>query len=357
MCTNVTRAICPICNEYVDENKNRIIVELCGHSKCRLCFINEANGCTLCKREKDHIDVASNRPSETICNEEGVADVQLSLDNTDGFFATNDAYNFEIDGANNTVTPLDQLEIIGADDIILDAQSFVDGAGLPLKPIEIMNDIVLDENPLGIDNTAFALVPSIELKDDNGADIKTISPARLGSPSNTEDLPIDTTDSPHIEKPIEETTKSTDEPDTASGAGESVAPQSKKTSIVNYPNTSHIQKIKVKNSTSFKCLICQKQFKSRNNKKYHFYCDQKLKKPWECDLCDKTFITLFHYQYHMKTHSNSEWFACTQCDKKYMREISLKKHLKKHNSKYTHTHSKMDHSELCSLIYRLYCFR
>lgn len=44
MCSTILR--CSICNETT--TNQRIIVELCGHQKCRACFIREENGCTIC---------------------------------------------------------------------------------------------------------------------------------------------------------------------------------------------------------------------------------------------------------------------------------------------------------------------
>lgn len=44
MCS--TQLMCSICNESTATN--RIIVETCGHQKCRECFIREEDGCSIC---------------------------------------------------------------------------------------------------------------------------------------------------------------------------------------------------------------------------------------------------------------------------------------------------------------------
>lgn len=89
----------------------------------------------------------------------------------------------------------------------------------------------------------------------------------------------------------------------------------------------------VDGTVRYKCTICQKQFKSRNNCKYHLFCDKSRSKPFQCNQCGKQFITLAHMNYHQSTHSIDKRFPCTQCQKVYSGEIALKKHLKKHQSK------------------------
>lgn len=46
MCSTSTQLKCSICNEST--TTNRIIVETCGHQKCRECFIREEDGCSIC---------------------------------------------------------------------------------------------------------------------------------------------------------------------------------------------------------------------------------------------------------------------------------------------------------------------
>jgi hypothetical protein len=42
---------CPQCNIIINDYTNRLIKEVCGHDKCRQCFINENNGCQICAKE------------------------------------------------------------------------------------------------------------------------------------------------------------------------------------------------------------------------------------------------------------------------------------------------------------------
>lgn len=48
MCSRYAEAQCCVCHRYLGQSNNRIIVEICGHRKCRECFIKEEDGCSLC---------------------------------------------------------------------------------------------------------------------------------------------------------------------------------------------------------------------------------------------------------------------------------------------------------------------
>lgn len=251
MCTNETKIKCPICGDYIDQNKKRIILELCGHSKCRQCFITEENGCVLCNREKQpdsnyYADTADTQPLRNIKN--GACERSLECDAIAAETTIeNSSSNVTTDEQANECMPIDNR-----------------------KQINVLDEVIVSNLSYSLSSPEVSIVAS----------------------------------------------QATCKPKT------------------DYPTStpSHIEVIKVNNGTVFKCRICQKQFKSRNNKKYHFYCDRKLSKPLQCDKCDSAFITTSHLKYHLKTHQTDDLFACTECDRKYLRKTSLKKHLQKHKS-------------------------
>lgn len=55
MCSINESIKCSICNEYFDPKIVRMIIENCGHQKCRQCFIKESNGCTICIRDESSL--------------------------------------------------------------------------------------------------------------------------------------------------------------------------------------------------------------------------------------------------------------------------------------------------------------
>lgn len=49
MCTKPSNLFnCPRCDALINVSGNRIVVESCGHQKCRNCFITDENGCSEC---------------------------------------------------------------------------------------------------------------------------------------------------------------------------------------------------------------------------------------------------------------------------------------------------------------------
>lgn len=197
MCSRYAETQCCVCCRFLDQSNSRIIVEICGHQKCRECFIKEEDGCSICARNKGQ------------------------------------EYSSEIANRSNSQIDADIFEPIpsSSESARADEKSFVG-----------------DSN----DNVSHIITTS-----ENGDEVR------------------------------------------------------------------------------YKCTICQKSFKSRNNRKYHVFCDKTRSKPFQCKKCDKQFITLAHMNYHTQsTHNTEKSFACTQCHKIYSGPIALKKHMKKHQSEW-----------------------
>lgn len=88
----------------------------------------------------------------------------------------------------------------------------------------------------------------------------------------------------------------------------------------------------------YKCTICQRRFKSRNNRKYHQFCNKNQAKPLQCSQCDRQFITVAHLKYHQMAHEGEQKFPCRYCGKVYTRDTILKKHMRKHQSNFEIEH-------------------
>lgn len=92
---------------------------------------------------------------------------------------------------------------------------------------------------------------------------------------------------------------------------------------------------------TYTCSICEKTFASRNNQKYHLYCDRKQRKPFECDQCRKQFITQSHLNYHVKTHRGDK-HTCNICNRIFAGENGLRKHSRKHSNEMSYACSVCD---------------
>lgn len=116
--------------------------------------------------------------------------------------------------------------------------------------------------------------------------------------------------------------------------GNEIDAANEKEPIEKYDKISHIVMVSQDGIGQFyKCLLCKKSFKSRNNRKYHLFCDKTQSKPHSCEICHKRFITQAHLKYHQSTHDTDKRFSCPHCSRIYSGEIALKKHLRKHKSK------------------------
>ena len=90
----------------------------------------------------------------------------------------------------------------------------------------------------------------------------------------------------------------------------------------------------IKSSTGFRCSICSRSYRRRQDTKVHVH-KKHLKQRHKCKLCGKTYETLPRLEIHFEiTHSNQHKFTCTICD-----------HTTKQKNE-IHAHIKSNHSEL-----------
>lgn len=277
--SDITSKKCPICKQTIHPQKNRLIVELCGHSKCRLCFIKEENGCILCNKNEPNKECINKSPVKKACDDSNANhsskisfDEEEARDNLSISDIDSDSNGLKIN--TDTSESLDSLKSneSSANDKRNCADDVIKSDSISCnKQVQIIENLLISFKEIDDKHV------STDLKSDNNADA-----------NDTSLLPS------HI--------------------------------VVNA--TDDVNKL------TYTCKICQKTFKSKNNGKYHLYCDSSVPKPFSCTHCDKRFITASHLDYHRQTHSDSRTFACKFCDKHYMREISLKKHERKHKSKW-----------------------
>lgn len=253
---------CPNCNEIIDSLRNRVITEQCGHIKCRLCFLQEENGCILC-----------NQQQSTSAIENPVKQSSDDIKSTYEFNISDDPSN-DIDSDDNELRI--NTDTSGSLDSFEERESNPDKKSETVrnyfdeiscnKKVEILENVLISSKEIDIDKHS-------QITNETGI--------------------INDTIPTHV---------------VTNGRCDS-------------------------NKSTYTCKICQKTFKSKNNRKYHSYCDPKKPKPFSCKQCNKQFITESHLKYHEKIHLDGNVFQCRFCDRRYLREISLKKHERKHKSK------------------------
>ncbi|XP_064641407.1 uncharacterized protein LOC135496177 [Lineus longissimus] len=81
------------------------------------------------------------------------------------------------------------------------------------------------------------------------------------------------------------------------------------------------------------CDICGKEMR-RKHLKAHIAAVHKSEKPWECDICQKSFSTHSYLKYHMSTHKDAEDRArphlCSVCGRGFYKISQLQDHLNAH---------------------------
>lgn len=107
-----------------------------------------------------------------------------------------------------------------------------------------------------------------------------------------------------------------------------------------YVKSKHLARHRRTHLETRHCIDC--------NLTYHNYADHMLKKhgielprPFECDICKKTYRTKSNIQSHMRIHrANSKIFACTVCSKAFSFATDMRKHMRTHS---------LDRSMICDI--------
>ena len=79
-------------------------------------------------------------------------------------------------------------------------------------------------------------------------------------------------------------------------------------------------------STSHKCSYCHKTYASEEELSLHKTKDHRV----ECEVCNKTFSRLAYLQVHIKVHEGEGKFNCSTCFKSFDNESNYRQHIKIH---------------------------
>ena len=81
------------------------------------------------------------------------------------------------------------------------------------------------------------------------------------------------------------------------------------------------------------CEICKKSFSTLGNMRNHFLTIHQNYRPYKCEFpgCTKRYSILSRYQVHLRTHEGKKPFLCQICNKSFNEKGNLKTHLRFHS--------------------------
>ena len=82
---------------------------------------------------------------------------------------------------------------------------------------------------------------------------------------------------------------------------------------------------------TYECTKCNKVFTTAHGLEVHVRRSHSGKRPFECDICHKTFGHAVSLNQHRSVHNQAKSFTCPQCGKCFKRSSTLSTHLLIHS--------------------------
>ncbi|KAH3834728.1 zinc finger protein interacting with ribonucleoprotein K-like [Dreissena polymorpha] len=82
---------------------------------------------------------------------------------------------------------------------------------------------------------------------------------------------------------------------------------------------------------AYECVKCMKQFSTPHGLEVHVRRSHSGKRPYACDVCNKTFGHSVSLSQHRAVHTQDKSFQCNQCGKSFKRSSTLSTHLLIHS--------------------------
>ena len=93
--------------------------------------------------------------------------------------------------------------------------------------------------------------------------------------------------------------------------------------------------IESKTKRKNECIECKKTFSTLGNMRNHYLTIHQNYRPYKCEFpgCSKRYSILSRYQVHLRTHEGKKPFLCQICNKSFNEKGNLKTHLRFHSEK------------------------
>ncbi|XP_046606592.1 zinc finger protein 271-like [Neodiprion virginianus] len=326
------RSKCPNCGENTNASSSRLIEDACGHRKCRICLVDEEDGCKTCQNTP-HIQKIGNfdypvrssqlesmplvssvskprsekeetpsQPLELVMNKMPDHD-RVQFDEQDSCESESSGRQSEwVDHQNISAENIPGILNSNHNNTAALAQRYVTsetGFNASEQVTELQAPVILQAHAQKIE--------PLELVTDVRFSPKT--------ENNHQNMPS------QIRNRNEKNDKTIDIPERE----ESKKVKGRKNSKL---KRSHISIIPGPQET-YRCNICGKTFKSATAQRYHDSCLTGIK-PYKCTICDRSFVKQSHFQYHERTHTGYKPFKCSFCGKAFPQRNKLNRHLHCH---------------------------
>ncbi|KAL1453118.1 hypothetical protein WDU94_007290 [Cyamophila willieti] len=117
-----------------------------------------------------------------------------------------------------------------------------------------------------------------------------------------------------------------------------------------YLSSSSSLKVHVKthsNEKAFKCPHCDTAFNQKVHLNDHILSHHTNMRPFNCQLCNKTYVSKSVLKKHLKKHLGLFKYSCEVCSKRFFERSSLKKHMRTHTSNFPLNKLKSDEPLQC----------
>lgn len=308
--------ICPQCRRGVDGTSARLVADVCGHSKCRICLLQEINGCLKCSAEKNG-------------SEGGLA--QPTPPRKSVIMSTLDLKADQPDKCTQQVIQQSmQKDILFPTDIVkrstgnffhlkrlISERYYNEGGGREDKSCETDNN----DRPVDLPDhiVYYCAVHRKTLSDKSDIERHKSCEGETQSQFSCDICSKQFLNSYKLNRH-----KRSHEP-----APRFSCPVCSKKFKDNYALTTH--KRMHTGHKAFTCHICHIQLKQLWSLKRHLAA-HKGEKKYACNACSYKFLTRPELNRHMISHSNSKAFSCSTCSARFSCHRSLVRHATCHNA-------------------------